>query len=101
MTMWHETTTLFAAHGGSGYDWATTQIISRPHGDTVQYAVYTDSGCSCSDERMDNLDSYGLTWSFDFMDARREAEDDIRGNTCDYNEAEKAEYLHELRTITP
>lgn len=100
MTTWEDVTTLFETVGGDGYDWSTVQIISRPHGETVQYAAYVDSGCSCSCSRMDSLESYNLTWSFDFMEARREAEKAVREG-YGLNDAEKAEYLAELRYIKP
>lgn len=101
MTTWEETTTLFQAWGGSGYDWSVVEIISRPHGDTVQYAVYEDAGCSCRGSKEDPLDSYDLTWTFDFMDARREVERSIREDEHDFNDAEKAELYAELRSIKP
>jgi len=36
--------------GEGGYDWWIEALIAKRFGDEVRYAVYSDSGCSCSSE---------------------------------------------------
>lgn len=97
---WGNITTLFEAETSGGYDWSVIQLISRPHGDTVQYAVYVDGGCSCNGPRDMSPDWYGLVWTFDFAEARREAE--IRAaSSYNFTDAEKAEMYADLRKVRP
>lgn len=99
---WENITTLFEAETNGGYDWSVIQLVSRPHGDTVQYAVYVDGGCSCNGPREMSPDWYGLVWTFDFNQARREAELAIRdASSYDWTDAEKTEMYADLHKVRP
>lgn len=48
---------------GSGYDWDITAIVARKIGDTWEYAVYEDGGCSCNGAYENSPEEYDLAWN--------------------------------------
>lgn len=50
---------------GDGYDWGITSIVARKVGDTFEYAVYADGGCSCNSAYEGNPEGYDLAWNTD------------------------------------
>lgn len=52
-------------HDEGGYDWQAVAIITRTRGEDMfrEYAVYEDSGCSCSYAFEEHPDRYDFAWT--------------------------------------
>lgn len=52
------------------YDWWMTAIVLNSNG---EYAIYSDSGCSCNGAYEKGWDEYGLAWTNDLNEVKRQA----------------------------
>lgn len=50
---------------GGGYEWDITAIVRRKIGDRYEWAVYEDSGCSCTGPYEMDPGHYDLSWEQD------------------------------------
>lgn len=62
---------------GEGYDWGITSIVARKVGDTFEYAVYEDGGCSCNSAYEGNPEGYDLSWNTDAKAVLKSAVSDM------------------------
>jgi hypothetical protein len=77
------------------YDWWITAIVMNSRG---EYALYTDSGCSCNSPYEEGWDEYDLAWTNDLNEIKRKARELI-GKTEKISVGRKAENLSKLSKL--
>lgn len=86
---------IFEVYGGDGYDWNIRSIVRN---DAGEYALYWDSGCSCTGAYWQSPNECDLSWNSDLMEIIRQARESIReGWGIDADR--KANALSELSTL--
>lgn len=83
--------------GEAGYEWEHFALVRRPHGDTYQYAAYTDSGCSCNSAMDMHPDRYELSWSFEKTEPRAALHKALKDNSYFLNDGQKTKARASLR----
>jgi hypothetical protein len=77
------------------YDWTHIAIVRNDKG---EYAMYSDSGCSCNWAYEKSPDEYDLAWTNDLMQVIREVRQAIRSDSW-YTADRKAAEFSELSTL--
>lgn len=91
----NESVRIIFEENSGGYEWDIVAIVRN---EKNEYAVYSDSGCSCNGPYEDSPDKYDLAWTTDLVSVVREATGYVR-NLYDLSDGEKAESIAELSTL--
>lgn len=63
--------TILWEYDEGGYDWEAVAILAQPKGlDSFEYAIYTDSGCSCKHAFESAPSEYDLSWSVSYIETK-------------------------------
>lgn len=81
---------------GGGYDWDCTSIVLNSRG---EYALYSDSGCSCNMEYQSGWDQYDLAWTNDLSEVKRQAREYV-GKLEKISVGRKADNLSKLSRLS-
>lgn len=79
-----------------GYDWEITSIVMNSRG---EYALYSDSGCSCNGEYMWGWDHYDLAWTNNLNEVKRQARESV-GKSERISVGRKADNLSKLSKLS-
>lgn len=83
------------ADGGS-YEWSYVAILSRVNDGKVEYAAYTDGGCSCNYPYDSHPDMYGFSWMPNADEAIRRIKAFMKDDSF-FSDAQQAEHNVKLR----
>lgn len=78
------------------YDWWITAIVLNSRG---EYALYSDSGCSCNAAFDMGWDEFDLSWTNDLAEIKRKAREHV-SKTEKITVGRKAENLSKLSRLT-
>jgi hypothetical protein len=81
--------------GGDCYDWWEIAIVLNQRG---EYALYSDSGCSCSNQYESGWDKYDLAWTNDLNEVKRRAREWVN-KTEKISVGRKADNLSKLSKL--
>lgn len=87
---------LWDVSSSAGYDWWTTAIVMNSKG---EYAVYSDSGCSCNGAFERGWDKYDLAWNADLNEVKRQAREYV-SKTEKISVGRKADNLSKLARLS-
>lgn len=95
---WGNTEVVWDFASGGGYEWEIVAIVRREVNGDLQYAVYSDGGCSCNHEYQEGPETYDLEWSYNLQDVKRKASQEVRQSS--YSDvAERATALSEISKL--
>ena len=86
---------LWDVQDGGGYDWWITAIVMNSRG---EYALYSDSGCSCNGPYECGWDEYDLSWNADLNEIKRQARAEV-GKTEKISVGRKSDNLSKLARL--
>lgn len=81
----------------SSYDWSSFALLSRKQGGKVEYAAYTDGGCSCNYMYEMSPDFYDLDWVPEASEAVRQIKVFMKEQDYHFSAAQYAEESVKLR----
>ena len=87
---------LWDISSSADYDWWETAIVMNSRG---EYALYTDSGCSCNAPYIGGWDSHDLSWTADLHEIKRKAMSYVGKNTR-ISVGRKADNLSKLSRLS-
>lgn len=79
----------------AGYDWWCYAIVLNSRG---EYAFYSDAGCSCNSAYEQGWDKYGLAWTTDIAEIKRQARKSV-GKSERISVGRKADNLAKLAKL--
>ena len=79
-----------------GYDWECTSIVMNSRG---EYALYSDSGCSCNGAYEEGWNKYDLAWTNNLAEIKRQAKESV-GKSERISVGRKADNLSKLSKLS-